>query len=174
MLSRRPVELGAAALTVLKFLRGGPIHRVGTLLTGRCAMGTPARDHGDPGLLAFIGQLLADNSLDAAAAGAASQLLANGADSLSAAERILIEQEVIEPYLGPCEACHTTPDWDEVLHVYDTGLCTRCFDRLEGVVVPAVRPDWMPLPAPPPEEEDEPLIEAAVAEPTGTHRQLIG
>ena len=117
-------------------------------------MGPLARDHGDPALLAFVGQLLEDNSLDGEAAVVARKLLDKGATMLAADERVLLEQEVIEPYITACEACDSTPSWAEMLHVYDTGLCAKCFKKLEGVEVPAVRPDWMPLPAPPADDED--------------------
>lgn len=117
-------------------------------------MGQLARDHGDPALLAFVGQLLEDNSLDGEAAVVARKLLEKGATELAADERMLLEQEVIEPYITTCEACEGTPSWAEMLHVYDTGLCAGCFKKLEGVEVPAVRPDWMPLPKPPEEEDD--------------------
>ena len=120
-------------------------------------MGSTARDHGDPGLLAFIGQLLEDSSLEDEAAAAARKLLERGADALNASERVLIEQEVVEPYCTECEACHVTPGWDQMLHVYDTGLCAGCFDKLEGVDVPEVRPEWMPLAAAPPEDDELPV-----------------
>lgn len=113
-----------------------------------------ARDHGDPALLAFIGQLVEDNSLEGEAAVVARKLLEMGATKLAADERVLLEQEVIEPYITACEACDSTPSWAEMLHVYDTGLCAKCFNKLEGVEVPAVRPDWMPLPKPPEEDDD--------------------
>lgn len=117
-------------------------------------MGPLARDHGDPALLAFVGQLLEDDSLDGEAAVVARKLLEKGAAKLAADERVLLEQEVIEPYITACEACDSTPSWAEMLHVYDTGLCAKCFRKLEGVDVPAVRPDWMPLPRPPEEDEE--------------------
>ena len=113
-----------------------------------------ARDHGDPALLAFIGQLLNDGSLHTEAENVARKLLDKGAGKLAARELILLEQEVIEPYISTCEACDCTPTWAEMLHVYDTGLCAKCFNKLEGVDVPAVRPDWMPLPRPPVEDDD--------------------
>ena len=125
-----------------------------------------ARNHGDPALLAFVGQLLDDHSLFGDAQVVARKVLDQGADALDANERILLEQQVIEPYISACEACGTEPSWAEMLHVYDTGLCATCFDKPEGVATPAVRPAWMPL-IPPPQEpelpgEDE---DEAVAEP---------
>lgn len=118
-------------------------------------MSALARDHSDPGLLAFVQQLLADNSLDSDCETVARRLLEKGAKSLDAAEKALLENEIIEPYLGDCEGCGKTPDWHEVLQVYDTGLCAACFDRLAEQDVPAVRPDWMPLA--PAEIDDEEL-----------------
>lgn len=126
-------------------------------------MGPLARDHGDPALLAFVGQLLEDGSLDGEAVVVARKLLEEGATTLAADERVLLEQEVIEPYIVDCEACQATPPWAEMLHVYDTGLCASCFDKLEGVDIPAVRPDWMPLPLAPVEEEDNLVADPAPA-----------
>jgi hypothetical protein len=117
-------------------------------------MGPLARDHGDPALLAFVGQLLNDGSLDNEAEAVARKLLEKGATELATNEIVLLEQEVIEPYIAACEACDGTPTWAEMLHVYDTGLCAACFDKLEGVDIPAVRPEWMPLPLPPADDED--------------------
>ncbi|MGI9331339.1 MAG: hypothetical protein ACR2QB_11555 [Gammaproteobacteria bacterium] len=110
-------------------------------------MGSLARDHSDPELLGFIKELLEEGSLNKNCEKITRTLLQQGTHSLSAEERVVLETEIIEPYLGDCEGCGTTPSWAQMLHVYDTGLCATCFDRLEGEQVPAVRPDWMPLAA---------------------------
>lgn len=138
-------------------------------------MASLARDFGDSALLAFVRQLVADNSLDGEAQVAARKLLEAGEKALAAEEIVVLEQEVIAPYVGECEACHGTPAWAEMLHVYDTGLCADCFDKLEGVETPAVRPDWMPMAKPPTEHEDisveaeetAPVTAAVVSEPLG-------
>jgi hypothetical protein len=108
-------------------------------------MGSLARDHSDPELLGFLKELLEGGSLDRKCEKITRALLEQGPHSLSAEDRVVIEAEVIEPYLADCESCGTTPAWQQMLHVYDTGLCAACFDRLEGKQVPTVRPDWMPL-----------------------------
>ena len=120
-------------------------------------MGSLVRDHKDPGLLNFVQDLLKDSSLDADCAAVARKLLEDGSNSLSADERVVLENEIIEPYVSECEGCHNTPSWQEMLHVYDTGLCAACFDRIEGDQVPEVRPDWMPLAAAPAEDEELPV-----------------
>ena len=117
-------------------------------------MASPAWDLGDPALLTFIAQLVADNSLDGEAMAVARKLLEERASALAELEHLILEQEVIEPYFGECEACNSTPSWAEMLHVYDTGLCAGCFDKLEDSAKPDVRPDWMPL-VPPVVEDDE-------------------
>jgi len=125
-------------------------------------MGSLARDHSDPGLLGFIQELLKDGSLDKDCEKIARTLVEQGAHSLSAEDRVVLEAEVIEPYLGDCEGCGTTPSWQQMLHVYDTGLCATCFDRLEGEQVPAVRPDWMPLVAFDTEDDELPASDDVV------------
>ena len=110
-------------------------------------MGSPARDYSDPGLLAFVQQLLQDNCLEDESQAVAQRLVDEGAGSFSEEELQGLEFAVIEPYLGDCEGCGKAPAWEQVLHVFDTGLCAGCFDRLEGQEVPAVRPEWMPLAA---------------------------
>lgn len=109
----------------------------------------------DPGLLAFIQQLVEDCSLSPAEDQVARAALANGIEALSAEDRRQLVSSVIEPYLGDCEACSMTPSWEQVLMVYDTGLCATCFDKLEGADTLGVRPEWMPLAAAPEEDEDE-------------------
>lgn len=119
-------------------------------------MGSKTRDHGDPALLAFVRQLIEDESLDADAEVVARKLLDQGAAGMGANERAILDQEVIEPYLGACEGCNDEPGWAEVLHVYDTGFCAACFDKLDGAEISKVRPDWMPLKPPPVVDEDLP------------------
>jgi len=125
-------------------------------------MGSLARDHSDSGLLGFVQELLKDGSLDANCEKIARTLVEKGAQSLSAEDLIVLEAEVIEPYIGDCEGCGTTPAWQQMLHVYDTGLCATCFDRLEGEQVPAVRPDWMPLVTMETEDEELPASDEVV------------
>ena len=132
-------------------------------------MGSLARNHSDPELLGFIQELLKDGSLDANCEKIARSLVASGAQSLSAEERVILEAEVIEPYLGDCEGCGTSPQWQEMLHVYDTGLCAACFDRLEGQDIPAVRPDWMPLIAAPEDDNELPASDEAIVLTTPQH-----
>lgn len=138
-------------------------------------MGSLARDHGDPALLAFVGQLIEDGSLETAAEAVARKLLDQGVSVLNKDERATLDREVIDPYLGACEACKVEPTWAEVLHVFDTGLCAGCLEKLEGVDIPDVRPDWMPLRPPPVVDEDLPAetdeepvaTDALVAAPLG-------
>ncbi|MDJ0927672.1 MAG: hypothetical protein QNJ73_08480 [Gammaproteobacteria bacterium] len=110
----------------------------------------------DPGLMAFISQLVEDSSLSPAEDEVARAALDQGIDALSTEDRGRLESSVIEPYLGDCEACGTTPAWEQVLMVYDTGLCATCFDKLEGADTLGVRPEWMPLVTTPDEDEDAP------------------
>jgi len=108
-------------------------------------MGKLASNFDDPGLMTFIRTLVDDQSLTDDGDIVARRALKQGLQGLSAAERQLLETDVIEPYVSRCEGCDCTPAWEQMLMVYDTGLCSECFTRLEGKVVPSVRPDWMPL-----------------------------
>ena len=116
----------------------------------------------DPGLVAFIHQLVDDCSLSPAEEEVARAALVQGIDALSAEDRSRLASSVIEPYLGDCEACGMTPSWEQVLMVYDTGMCANCFDKLEGADTLGVRPEWMPLVTTP--DEDEELPEPAPAQ----------
>lgn len=84
----------------------------------------------DKGLRAFIQELVDGNCLLDGAEQVARKLLEHGLAGIDAEERALIEAEIIEPYCGACEDCGKTPNWEEMLHTYDTGLCTACFTKL--------------------------------------------
>jgi hypothetical protein len=110
----------------------------------------------ETGLLGFLQQLLEDQCLEGAQEALARRTLASGIAQLTAGERNQLEQEIVAPYSLDCEACGSSPDWAERLDVYDIGLCSKCFNELEGTDDLGVRPDWMPL-VPLPENDDLPL-----------------
>ncbi len=112
-----------------------------------------AADYKDPGLKHLLQELLADESLCEQGGQVAEIALATGLAKLDDEQRRLLEKLVIEPYMTECEACHSTPGWSDMLHVYDTGLCQGCFDELAGADDLGVRPDWMPLVILPDEDE---------------------
>jgi hypothetical protein len=99
----------------------------------------------EAGLLGFLQQLLEDQCLEGAQEELARRTLTSGIAQLTAGERDRLEQEIVAPYSADCEACGASPDWAERLDVYDIGLCSKCFNELEGKDDLGVRPDWMPL-----------------------------
>ncbi len=118
-------------------------------------MGFRLGETADTGLLAFIRQLLDDQCLSPAEETVARTALEQGIEKLNSTERRMLEAEVIEPWLSSCETCGAEPDWDEVLQVFDTGLCHACFEKLAGADTLGVRPDWMPLVTSRGNEEEE-------------------
>jgi hypothetical protein len=124
-------------------------------------MGSKARDHGDPALLAFVGQLLDEDSLDMDARHVAQKLLDKGAAGLAADELAWLDAEVIDPWLSNCLVCNAEPVWAEVLQVFDTGLCSGCFEKHAEIDIPDVRPSWMPLQPPAQDDDDLPAEDAA-------------
>jgi len=110
-------------------------------------------DYKDPGLRELVQQLLTDNSLCTEGAQIAEIALAQGLTKLDAEARGLLEKLVIGPYVSRCEACDAIPGWNDMLHVYDTGVCQKCFEQLAGADDLGVRPDWMPLVIVPDEDE---------------------
>jgi len=89
-----------------------------------------ARFDDDKGLRAFIQELVDGNCLLDGSERVARKLLEHGLAGVDAEEHALIEAEIIAPYCGSCEDCGNTPKWEEMLHTYDTGLCTACFTKL--------------------------------------------
>jgi len=112
----------------------------------------------EAGVLGLLGQLIADQCLDAEQQALARRAADAGLAALDEPSRKQLLEEVVEPYCIDCEACGATPTWPERLNVYDTGLCAPCFANLDGSDALGVRPGWMPLPAP--VEEDELVSEA--------------
>jgi hypothetical protein len=109
----------------------------------------------EAGVLELLGQLIADQCLDADQEALSRRAIAEGMAALDEASRARLLTEVIEPYCIDCEACGATPGWAERLDVYDTGLCASCFAALDGGDALGVRPGWMPMPAP--VQDEEPL-----------------
>ncbi len=122
-------------------------------------MANKSADFSDPSLMQFLKALVDDDCLDDAHEQLARTAISSGLGTLEPSERAVLDAEIVEPYVSSCEACNTTPAWEQMLHVYDTGLCNACFDKLAGVNIPEVRPNWMPL-APAPVEEDEVALPA--------------
>ena len=126
-------------------------------------MGITPSDIRDPGLTSFIRELVEDDCLTPEAEAIGRLALERGLEALSTEQRRHLDEELIEPYSGSCETCGITPPWDQMLHVYDTGLCASCFDKLEGIDDLGVRPEWMPLVMLPDEDE----LPVDHSEPTG-------
>lgn len=120
----------------------------------------------EAGLLGFLQQLLEDQCLEGVQEALARRTLSSGIAQLTASERDQLRQEIVAPYSLDCEACGSSPDWAERLDVYDIGLCSKCFNELEGTDDLGVRPEWMPL-VQFPDADDEPL--PAEAEDVSLH-----
>ncbi len=128
-------------------------------------MGITASQLKDPGLTSFIRELVEDDCLTPEAEAIGRLALEKGLHALTSEQQHQLDAEIIEPYTGDCENCGATPSWDEMLHVYDTGLCAACFDKLEGVDDLGVRPEWMPLVT----MHDDEELSADSTEPTGQY-----
>ncbi len=111
-------------------------------------------DLSDPSLMQFLKMLVDDESLDDEHEKLARKAIDNGLAGLATSEREILDTEIVAPYVSCCEACSSMPSWQHMLHVYDTGLCNTCFDKLAGINIPDVRPNWMPLIANPVDEDE--------------------
>ena len=93
--------------------------------------------HTDPsdlydGRAEFVQQLLDYGHLKNAHAGVARQLIAQGQDSLSSKQRMILEEYILDKFKDEiCLRCQCEPEWEDMYEVaFGEGFCGPCLHRM--------------------------------------------